>query len=358
MTYPSTHDRNKMRGGIAMGSYRFAAALLGGALAIAAIPDAAAATLEEVKQRGVLHCGVAPNIPGFAFTDDQGVKRGFDVDMCHALAAAVLGDAKKIEVTPLGLRDAFAALTTSAQDILTHRLTWTYNRDNGGGMEFVGTLFYDGQGFMVRKSLGVKSATELNGASICIAQGTTTELNVADFFRSHKLDYKIVTFAELDETRNAYEAGRCDAWSNDRGALAARGLALKNRDEHVILPETISKEPIGPIVRQGDSQWSHIARWTFAALIAAEELGITSANIDDIKASSTNPEVKRLLGVGDDLGQKNGLTADWAYQAIKQVGNYGEIFERNLGPKTRLGLSRGLNTLWKDGGLLYAPPFR
>jgi general L-amino acid transport system substrate-binding protein len=341
-----------------MGSYRFAAALLGGALAVSFIPGAQASTLDEVKQRGVLHCGVAPNIPGFAFTDDQGVKRGFDIDMCHALAAAVLGDAKKIEVTPLGLRDAFAALTTGAQDILTHRLTWTYNRDNGGGMEFVGTLFYDGQGFMVRKSLGVKSATELNGASICIAQGTTTELNVADFFRSHKLDYKIVTFAELDETRNAYEAGRCDAWSNDRGALAARGLALKNRDEHVILPETISKEPIGPIVRQGDAQWSHIARWTFAALIAAEELGITSANIDDIKATSTNPEVKRLLGVGDDLGQKNGLGADWAYQAIKQVGNYGEIFDRNIGPKTRLGLSRGLNALWKDGGLLYAPPFR
>jgi general L-amino acid transport system substrate-binding protein len=357
MTYPSTHDRNKMRGGIAMGSYRFAGALLGGALAIAAISGASAATLDEVKQRGVLHCGVGPNIPGFAFADDQGMRRGFDVDFCRALAAAVLGDAAKIETTPLGLRDAFAALTTGAQDILTHRLTWTYNRDNGGGMEFVGAFFYDGQGFMVRKSLGVKSATELNGASICIAQGTTTELNVADFFRAHKLDYKIVTFGELEETRNAYEAGRCDAWSNDRSALAARGLGLKNRDDHVILPDVISKEPIGPIVRQGDAQWTHIARWTFLALVAAEELGITSANVDDMKASA-NPEVKRLLGVGDDLGQKNGLAADWAYQAIKQVGNYGEIFERNVGPKTRLGLARGLNALWKDGGLLYAPPFR
>jgi general L-amino acid transport system substrate-binding protein len=339
-------------------SLRIAVALSIGVLTAGSATLAVAGTLDDVKQRGVLRCGVAPNIPGFAFADDQGVKHGFDVDLCHALAAAVLGDASKIEVTPLGLRDAFASLTTGGMDILTHRFTWTYNRDNGGGMEYTAALFYDGQGFMVRKSMNIKSATELNGASICIAQGTTTELNVADFFRARKLEYKIVTFADLDEARRAYEDGRCDAWSNDRGSLAARGLALKNRDEHVILPETISKEPIGPIVRQGDAQWAHVARWTFYALIAAEELGITSANIDDMKANSPDPEVKRLLGIGDDLGQKNGLSADWAYNAIKQVGNYGEIFERNIGPKTRLGLSRGLNALWKNGGLLIAPPFR
>jgi general L-amino acid transport system substrate-binding protein len=341
-----------------MSFVRLAGALAAGGLVVALTAAASAGTLDDVKKRGVLNCGIAPNIPGFAYADDQGVKRGFDVDFCHALAASVLGDASKIQVTPLGLRDAFASLTTGAVDILTHRFSWTYNRDNGGGMEYVGSFFFDGQGFMVRKSLGVKSAAELNGASICLAQGTTTELNVADFFRSHKLDYKIVTFAELDEARLAYEAGRCDAWSNDRGSLAARGLALKNRDEHVILPDTISKEPIGPIVRQGDDQWTHIARWTFYALVAAEELGVTSANVDDLRKSSENPEVKRLLGVGDDLGQKNGLTNDWAYNAIKQVGNYGEIFERNLGPKARLGLTRGLNAQWKDGGLLIAPPFR
>jgi general L-amino acid transport system substrate-binding protein len=337
---------------------RFTVALFILAVASSLAGAASAGTLDDVRKRGVLHCGTAPNIPGFAFSDDQGVKRGFDIDLCHALAAAVLGDGSKIETTPLGLRDAFASLTTGAVDILTHRLTWTYNRDNGGGIEYVAALFYDGQGFMVRKALGVKSATELSGASVCIAQGSTTELNVADFFRARKLDYKIVSFAELDEARLAYENGRCDAWSNDRGSLAARGLTLKDRDAHVILPETISKEPIGPLVRQGDDQWAHVARWTFFALIAAEELGLTAANVEEQRKSSDNPEVKRLLGVGDDLGQKIGLAADWAYNAIKQVGNYGEIFERNLGTQTRLGLSRGLNKSWKDGGLLIAPPFR
>ncbi|HEX6980862.1 MAG TPA: amino acid ABC transporter substrate-binding protein [Alphaproteobacteria bacterium] len=327
-------------------------------VAASAVASASGATLDDVKKRGVLHCGTAPNIPGFAYTDDQGVRRGFDVDLCRALAAAVLGDANKIQLTPLGLRDAFATLTTGGVDILTHRLTWTYNRDNGAGLDYIQTLYYDGQGFMTKKSLGVKSVNELGGATICVTQGTTTELNIADYFRARKMDYKIVTFADLDETRAAYEQGRCDAWSNDRSNLAARGLALKNRDDHIILPEVISKEPIGPIVRQGDTAWAHVARWTFYALIAAEELGVTSANVDELRRSTESPEIKRLLGVGDDLGQKMGLSADWAYNAIKQVGNYGEIFDRHLGPKTRLGLSRGLNALWKDGGLLIAPPFR
>jgi general L-amino acid transport system substrate-binding protein len=318
---------------------------------------ASAATLDTIKQRGTVNCGTAPNIPGFAFTDDKNVKRGFDVDLCRALAAAVLGDADKVQLTPLNLRDGFATLTTGGVDVLTHRLTWTYNRDNGGGLEYVMTIFHDGQGFMVQKSLGVKSVNDLKGASICVAQGSTTELNIADYFRARKMDYRVVTFADLDETRNAYEQGRCDAWSNDRSALAARGLGLKNRDAHMILPEIISKEPIGPIVRQGDAQWAHIVRWTFFALIAAEELGITQANVEEMRRSE-QPEIKRLLGVGDDLGQKNGLSADWAYQAIKQVGNYGEIFERNIGEKTRLGLSRGQNRLWTDGGLMIAPPFR
>jgi general L-amino acid transport system substrate-binding protein len=328
-------------------------------LALALWPSAAAlgATLDDVKQRGVVHCGTAPNIPGYAFTDDQGNRRGFDIDLCRALAAAIFGDANKIKLTPLAPRDAFASLQTGVVDILTHRFTWTYNRDAGSGLNFTRVMFYDGQGFMVRKRLNVTSVNQLDGASICLAQGTTSELNIADYFRSRNLKYTIVTFADLDEARRAYEEGRCDAWSNDLGSLAARGLALKNRDEHVILPDAISKEPIAPMVRQGDDQWADIARWTFDALIAAEELGITSQNIDQMKASSS-PEAKRLLGVDDNLGQKNGLSADWAYNAIKQVGNYAEVFDRHLGPNTRLGMSRGRNALWKDGGLLMAPPFR
>ncbi|MFI4996972.1 MAG: amino acid ABC transporter substrate-binding protein [Hyphomicrobiales bacterium] len=315
-------------------------------------------TLEDVKARGVLRCGVAPSAPGFAAKDAQGTMRGFDIDLCRAIAAAVLGDASKYEVTPLGLRDGFTTLATSGVDVLTHRFTWTFNRDNGTGLEFVQTMFYDGQGFYVRKASGAKSLKDLDGATICVAQGSTSELNIADYFRSHKMQYKIATFADLDEARNAYDAGRCDAWSNDRGGLAARGLGLKDRSAHMLLPETISKEPIGPMVRMGDGAWSHVVRWTMAALIAAEELGVTSANVEEMHASSANPEVKRLLGVGDDLGQKLGLSADWSYRIVKQVGNYGEIYERNVGEKTPLGLSRGLNALWRDGGLIFSPPFR
>ena len=270
----------------------------------------------------------------------------------------MLGDASKYEVTPLGLRDAFTTLATGGVDVLTHRLTWTFNRDNGTGLEFVQAMFYDGQGFYVRKSSGVKSVKDLDGATICVAQGSTTELNIADYFRTHKLQYKIATFADLDEARNAYDAGRCDAWSNDKGGLAARGLGLKDPSANMILPETISKEPIGPLVRTGDDAWMHVVRWTLAAVIAGEELGVTSANVDEMRSSSTNPEVKRLLGVGDDLGQKLGLSADWSYRIIKQVGNYGEIYDRNVGEKTPLAIPRGLNALWRDGGLIIAPPFR
>lgn len=327
-------------------------------LGAAVAGTASAAVLDDVKQRGKLVCGVGPNIPGFAFADDKGVIRGFDVEFCHALAAAVLGDPAKVELKPLPPRDAFAQIQNGGVDILTHRFTWTYTRDNGAGMQFLMVYEYDGQGFMVKKASGVKSATELNGASICIGQGTTTELNIGDYFRAHNMKYQIVSFADLDEARRAYEEGRCDAWSNDRGSLAARGLQLKNRADHVILPETISKEPIGPVVRKGDAQWADIARWTFFALITAEELGVSQANVDDMKKNSANPEIKRLLGVTDELGSKNGISNDWAYNAIKAVGNYGEIYERTIGPKTPIGLERGINRLWKDGGLIYSPPFR
>jgi general L-amino acid transport system substrate-binding protein len=314
--------------------------------------------LDDVKARGVVRCGVAPNSPGFAAKDAQGNFRGFDVEFCRAIAAAVLGDAGKIELSPLGLREGFATLAAGSVDVLTHRFTWTFNRDNGTGIETVLPVFFDGQGFIVRKSSNIKSVKELSGATICVAQGSTSELNLADYFRSRKMEFKAATFADLDETRNAYEAGRCDAWTNDRASLAARSLGFKNRAEHVMLPESISKEPIGPMVKAGDTVWFHTVRWVSSAIIAAEELGVTSANVDQLRASAANPEVKRLLGVGDDLGQKLGLTKDWSYNVVKQVGNYGEVFERHVGEKTPLGLSRGLNALWSDGGLLMSPPIR
>jgi general L-amino acid transport system substrate-binding protein len=325
----------------------------------AAQMGAFAGTLEDVKARGTVRCGVAPNSPGFAYKDAQGNYRGFDIDFCHAIAAAVLGDGTKVQISPLGLRDGFATLASGGVDVLTHRFTWTFNRDNGTGIETVTTVFYDGQGFIVKKSANLKSVKDLNGATICVAQGSTSELNLADYFRARGMKYQLATFADLDEARNAYEAGRCDAWTNDRSNLAARAQGLKNRADHVLLPDTISKEPIGPMVKTGDSAWFHIVRWTVAAIVAAEELGVTSQNVDQLKqASDAKPEVKRLLGVGDNLGQKLGLSADWAYNAIKQVGNYGEIFERHVGEKTPLGLSRGANAQWIDGGLLQAPPFR
>jgi general L-amino acid transport system substrate-binding protein len=337
-------------------SLRFGAACV--VAATIAMPlTASAGTLDDVKARGVLRCGVAPNSPGFAFKDAQGNYKGFDVDFCHAIAAAVLGDGKKIEAHPLGLRDGFATLASGGVDVLTHRFTWTFNRDNGTGIQTVLTVFYDGQGFFVKKAANIKSVKDLNGATICVAQGSTSELNLADYFRSHNMKYQSATFNDLDEARNAYEAGRCDAWTNDRGNLAARAQGFKNRADHVMLPETISKEPIGPMVKNGDDQWFHIVRWVSSAVIAAEELGVTSTNVDQMRQSG-NPETKRLLGAGDNLGQKLGLSQDWAYNAIKQAGNYGEIFERNVGEKTPLGLTRGPNALWINGGLLMSPPFR
>ena len=319
---------------------------------------APAATLDDVKGRGVLLCGNGVGVPGFVFPDNQGVYRGFDIDFCHAIAAAVLADASKIQTLPIEPRDVFPRLTTGAVDVLTHRLTWTYNRDNGGGVEFVGTYYYDGQGFIVPKSLGVTHLAQLKGANICVSQATTTELNIADYFKAHQMAYQIVTFNGPDVAREAYNQGRCDAFSNDRSALAANRIILTHPDDHLVLPEMISREPIGPVVRQGDQQWSHIVKWTLFATIAAEELGLTQANVDEMRQNSQNPEIKRLLGVGDDLGQKLGLSKDWAYDIIKQVGNYGEIFERNVGAKSPLKLERGTNALWKDGGLIFAPPFR
>ncbi|MBF9235286.1 amino acid ABC transporter substrate-binding protein [Microvirga alba] len=332
--------------------------MLSASMLLAGGVAAHAGTLADVKARGVVRCGIGPNNPGFAFRDNQGNQRGFDIDFCRAIAAAIFGDPNKSEFHVVEPRDAFTVLTTGGVDVLTHRFTWTFNRDNGGGAEFTQALFYDGQAFMVRKSLGLKSVKDLNGATICAAQGTTTELNVADYFRQHNLTYKIVTFNGTDATRLAYDEGRCDAWTNDRGSLASRGQALKDPSQHAILPETISKEPVGPVVRDSDTQWAHLVRSVGFATVAAEELGLSSANVDEHAKTSTNPEVKRLLGVSDDLGQKLGLQPTWARSIIKLVGNYGEIFDRNLGANSPLNLSRGLNALWTNGGLLFSPPFR
>ena len=315
-------------------------------------------TLDAIKARGHIECGVHLGLPGFSFANDKGEWTGLDVDYCKSLAAAVLGDATKVKFTPLTAKERFTALQSGEVDILARNTTISLSRDTGLGLNFVGVNYYDGQGFMVRESLGVKSAKELGGASVCVQTGTTTELNLTDFFRSNNMELKTVVFEKSDETRIAYDEGRCDAFTTDASGLAAERSVTKNPAEHIILPEIISKEPLGPAVRHGDNEWEDIARWTLNAMIIAEEFGITQANVDQIKAESQNPEIRRMLGVEGDAGQQLKLNPDWAYQIIKQVGNYGESFERNVGEKTPLRLARGLNQLWSKGGLLYAPPIR
>jgi general L-amino acid transport system substrate-binding protein len=314
-------------------------------------------TLDAVKGRGMLHCGVSQGLPGFSNPGERGQWSGIDVDFCRAVAAAVLGDANKVKYSALSAKERFTALQSGEIDVLSRNTTWTITRDAGLGLSFVGVTYYDGQGFMVRKSANVKSAKELNGAQVCVNAGTTTELNLADYFRSNRMDYKPVVFEHSDQVVAAYDAGRCDAYTTDQSGLYAQRLKLKNKDEHVVLPDIISKEPLGPAVRQGDEQWFGIARWTLFAMINAEELGVTSANIAAMKGS-TNPEVKRLIGTEAGIGKQLGISDDWAFQIVRQVGNYGEAFDRNLGPKTPLGIARGLNRLWNAGGIMYAPPIR
>jgi general L-amino acid transport system substrate-binding protein len=323
-------------------------------------PGAAVAqskTLETVKSRGVLHCGVNTGIAGFSAPDDKGAWQGIDVDYCRAVAAVVFKDASKVKYVPLTAKERFTALQSGEIDLLSRNTTWTMSRDTSAGLNFAGVIYYDGQGLMVKKELGVASAKELGGATVCVQTGTTTELNLADFFRTNKLDYNPVVFEKLDETLAAYNANRCDVFTSDVSQLYAERLKLGNPAEHVILPEVISKEPLGPAVRQGDVGWANLARWTLNALVNAEELGVSSKNVDEM-LKSTNPEIRRLLGKEGDYGKGIGVDNDWAYRAIKQVGNYGEIFERNVGSGSRLNIARGLNRLWKDGGLQYAPPIR
>ncbi len=315
-------------------------------------------TLDRVKAKGFVRCGVHLGLAGFSNPDDKGNWVGIDVDVCRGVAAAIFTDPRKVKFRPLSAKERFTALQSGEVDVLSRNTTWTFVRDNALGLDFVGVTFYDGQGFMVRKSLGLKSALELDGASVCVITGTTTELNLGDYFRANKMKYSPVVFERLDETIAAYDKGRCDVFSTDRSGLAAQRVKLAKPEDHVVLPEIISKEPLGPLVRHGDNQWGDIVRWTLNAMIIAEEKGVTSKNVDEMKATSTDPEIRRLLGRESDLGQKLGLSNDWAYHIIKKVGNYGEIYDRNVGPNTPLKLQRGLNQLWNKGGILYAPPMR
>ncbi len=316
-----------------------------------------ATTLDTVKEKGYINAGVSGKVVGFSAPDAKGNWKGIDVDFVRAMASAIFNDPEKARFTPVAFKESFTALQSGEIDVLSRNTTWTFQRDTKLGLDFVGTLFYDGQGFLVHKNLGVQSIKDLDGASICTQSGTTTELNLADYFSAHNMTYKPVIYESADEATQIYDTGRCDVYTTDASALAARRAILSNPKDHTILPDIISKEPLGPAVRQGDQQWSDIARWTLFALITAEELGITSENVDEM-LKSEDAEVKRFLGVGVDFGQHLGLTNDWAYRIIKHVGNYAEIFNRNVGPDTPLGLQRGINALWKDGGLMYAPPVR
>lgn len=323
----------------------------------AGLAAAQSSTLDTVKARGQLQCGVNTGLAGFSAPDDTGTWKGLDVDLCRAVSAAIFKDADKIKFVPLTAKERFTALQSGEIDLLSRNTTWTMSRDTAAGLSFAGINYYDGQGFMVKKTLDVVSAKELSGASICVQTGTTTELNLADYFRSNKIDYDPVVFEKLPEVLAAYNAGRCDAFTTDVSQLYSIRLTLGNPDEHIVLPEIISKEPLGPVVRQGDAQWGNIVRWTLFAMINAEELGVTQANVDQMKASK-NPSIRRLLGAEGEFGKAIGLDADWAYQIIKLVGNYGESFDRNVGAGSPLGIARGQNALWQNGGLQYAPPIR
>jgi general L-amino acid transport system substrate-binding protein len=343
------------------------------ALCVAA-SAASATTLEDVKKKGFVQCGVNTGLIGFASTNDAGDWSGFDVDYCRAVASAIFGDKTKAKYTPLTAKERFTALQSGEIDLLARNSTWTMSRDTSLGLKFAGVNYYDGQGFMVKKSQGVNSALELSNASVCVQTGTTTELNLADYFGLHKMTYNLVAFEKEEEVEAAYSSGRCDALTTDASGLYSIRLTLQNADEHIVLPEIISKEPLGPVVRQGDDQWFNIVKWTHFALLNAEEAGITQANVEQTKKQAeedktkaaadpnykaqVSPDVARLLGVDGTFGEGIGLGNDWAYNVIKQMGNYGEIFERNIGAGSKLQIARGLNALWSKGGIQYAPPIR
>jgi general L-amino acid transport system substrate-binding protein len=323
-----------------------------------------AATLDDVKARGSINCGVSQGLIGFSNPDASNNWSGLDVDFCRAVAAAVFGDPNKVNYSPLSAKERFTALQSGTIDVLSRNSTWTMSRDTSLGLSFAGVTYYDGQGFMVPTKLGVKSALELNGATVCTQTGTTTELNVADYFKANKMEYKVVAYEKNEEVLKAYQEGRCDVFTTDQSGLYAEVLKFANPADHMVLPEIISKEPLGPVVRQGDAQWFNVVKWTYYAMLTAEELGVNSKNVDEMKASA-NPEIQRLLSVkikntdgteaDNDFGKGLGLGPDWAYNIVKQVGNYAEVFDKNL---AQLKIARGKNALWNAGGLQYAPPIR
>ncbi|QPF81740.1 amino acid ABC transporter substrate-binding protein [Bradyrhizobium genosp. L] len=327
------------------------------AAAVLSVQAASAQTLKTIKDRGQLSCGVSQGLPGFSAPDDKGNWTGLDVDVCRAIAAAVLDDPTKVKFVPLSAKDRFTALQSGEIDVLSRNTTWTVSRDTSLGANFTGVTYYDGQGFMVKKSLKVNSALELNSASVCVQTGTTTEQNLADFFKGNNMKYEVIAFGSIDEAVKAYESGRCDVFTDDASGLYASRLKLANPADHVVLPEIISKEPLGPMVRHGDDQWFDIVKWTLFAMINAEELGITQKNVDTM-LKSDKPEMKRVLGTDGNLGEQLGLTKDWVVRIVKAVGNYGETFERNVGSGSPLAINRGVNNLWNKGGIQYAPPIR
>ena len=335
---------------------RTLATLLYVALALSAVGGATAGTLDQVKARGALICGVNPSLAGFGLPDDQGVYKGLDIDECRAVAAAIFNDPNKVKYLPINAKDRPTILASGQIDVLIRNTTWTLSRETGG-MFFTGINYYDGQGFMVRKKLAIDSALKLDGASVCVQQGTTTELNLADFFRAHNIKFEPVVFSTDDEATKAYDTGRCDAYTTDASGLYAERLKMSAPDDHIVLPEIISKEPLGPVVRHGDNQFADIVRWALYAMIEAEEYGIDSRNVDEM-LKSDNPTIKRILGVTPGMGKALGVDEKWVYNIVSQVGNYGESFDRNVGQGSPLKIDRGLNKLWTQGGLQYAPPIR
>jgi general L-amino acid transport system substrate-binding protein len=330
---------------------------LAAAAALSAQAANAQTTLKAIQDRGTLSCGVSQGLPGFSSPDDKGNWTGLDVDICRAISAAIFNDPNKIKFVPLSAKDRFTALQSGEIDVLSRNTTWTVSRDTSLGANFTGVTYYDGQGFLVKKSLKVKSALELNSASVCVQTGTTTEQNLADYFKGNNMKYEVIAFAGADETVKAYESGRCDVFTTDVSQLYAQRLKLANPGDHEVLPEVISKEPLGPMVRHGDDQWFDIVKWTLFAMINAEESGVTQKNVDEM-AKSDKPDLKRMLGGDGNLGEQLGLTKDWVIRIVKHVGNYGESFDRNVGAGSKLAIARGLNNLWSKGGIQYAPPIR
>jgi general L-amino acid transport system substrate-binding protein len=318
---------------------------------------ASAQTLKTVTDRGALSCGVSQGLPGFSLPDDKGNWTGLDVDICRAIAAAIFNDSTKVKFVPLSAKDRFTALQSGEIDLLSRNTTWTLSRDTSLGANFTGVTYYDGQGFLVKKSLKVNSALELNSASVCVQTGTTNEQNLADYFKGNNMKYEVIAFGSADETIKAYESGRCDVFTADVSQLFAERLKLSNPADHSVLPEVISKEPLGPMVRHGDDQWFDLVKWVLFAMIDAEELGVTQRNVDEM-AKSDKPEFRRAFGTDGNLGEQLGLTKDWVSRIVKAVGNYGESFDRNVGAGSKLGIARGLNQLWTKGGIQYAPPIR